>query len=232
MDKNQEIIIKKIQKLYRLAESAGSESEAENAMQRAREMLSKYNLTLQDVESFREEECGESVFTIKKAYQPSYSKFLARAMETLFSCDVVSLYTHDNGNPRVRLLFIGVGPDAVLACQTYDFLYTHAKRKAREYKYTPAQTNEYLYWFAVSIDNRADEIIRRLRESLPHETALVPVKNAAVDAYMSRHHPDLVSGRPATRSRFTEYGAQGVRDGEAVNLDRQVDAQNLTALAV
>lgn len=232
MDKNQEIIIKKIQKLYRLAESAGSDSEAENAMQRAREMLSKYNLSLQDVESFTEEECSESVFTIKKAHLPSYSKVLANAMKKLFSCNVVASRKYENGAPRTRLTFVGVGPDAVLACQAYDFLYTHAKRKARSYRYTPAQTSEYLFWFTVSIGSRVDEIVRRLRESLPHETALVPVKNAAVDAYVDRHYPDLVPGRPASKARFTVCGAQGMRDGKEVNLDRQVDAKNLAALAV
>lgn len=232
MPKNHEEIIKKIQKLYRLAESAGSDAEAENAMQRAREMLSKYNLTLHDVESFTEEECGESVFTIKKAYYPAHSKVLASAMCELFSCKVVADYEEENGAPRVRLVFMGVGPDAVLACQTYHFLCTHAKRKARSYRYTAAQTSEYLYWFAMSVHARACAIARRLREGVPHETALVPVKHAAVAAYMGRRFPSLTSGRPINSPQYAACGARGARDGAAVNLDRQVDAQHLAALAV
>ena len=46
MDAELKRIIKKIQKLYRLAANAGSEEEAQNAAMHAREMLEKYDLTL------------------------------------------------------------------------------------------------------------------------------------------------------------------------------------------
>ena len=122
MDAELKRIIKKIQKLYRLAANAGSEEEAQNAAMHAREMLKKYDLTLSDVEGFTEEHCAEEHFIIKKKYLPAHINLLANAMALLFQCQVIVWRNYQLNKKRQAVVFIGVGADAIVASQTLEFL--------------------------------------------------------------------------------------------------------------
>lgn len=51
-----EVIIERLRKLIALAENAGTEAEAANAMARVQEILTKYNLSMGDVGSARDED--------------------------------------------------------------------------------------------------------------------------------------------------------------------------------
>lgn len=81
-----EKILRKIRKLFRLAESAGTESEASNAAFHARELLAKYDLSMSDVGSFCDEECTEEFFVFKRRSFPAYGHLLANAMCMMFNC--------------------------------------------------------------------------------------------------------------------------------------------------
>lgn len=232
MDAQQEAIVKKVQKLFRLADNAGTDAEAQAAALRAREILSKYNLSLQDVEGFTDEECGEASIIIRKNYCPSYAKVLMGAMEVLFSVSSITSWHYDITTRKYyrKLIFVGVGPDATLACQTWDFLTWHAKRKAKEYKYTSCQQTEYLYYFNAVVFRRAVEMVENLKVDVPHETALVPVKDAAIKGYILRHHGELGTGRGSMVPPLGLAGRKGANDGEKVSLDRQIKSTTAQGL--
>lgn len=227
MDAQQEAVVKKVQKLFRLAENAGTDAEAQSAALRAREILSKYNLSLQDVEGFTDEECGEQYIIIKKDYCPSHVKVLMSAMDILFSVQSIISGHYDQAARKYykKIIFVGVGPDATLACQTWDFLTWHAKRKAREYKYNARQQSEYLFYFAASVYRRANELVEKLKVEVPQETALVPVKGAAIKDYTVRHYGALGSAKGAVAPEYGAAGRQGANDGRNVSLGRQLQGK-------
>lgn len=224
MDAKQEEIIRKVQKLFRLAEKAGSDAEAQAAALRAREILGKYNLSLQDVEGFTDEECSEHSVVIKKDYIPSYVKLLMRAINTLFQCHcIVASEYGESFSQRKRITFIGVGPDAILACQTYDYLSWFGKKQAKKRGYTARQTSEYLYWFSASVSARASEMMNNLH-AVPQENSLVPLKDSAISDYERRHYGDLREMAPVKKRRLGRFGQQGITDGRNVSLDRPVES--------
>lgn len=229
MDTKQEEIIRKVQKLFRLAEKAGSEAEAQAAVLRAREILSKYNLCLQDVEGFTDEECNETSFIIKKSYIPSYTNIFIASACALFQCHSIIIKNYQCSANRQKIVFVGVGADAVIACQTYDYLTWYGKKQARKFNYTVKQTNDYLYGFALSVWDRVQKMKKEMRD-IPQEKALVPLKDSAILEYERRHYGDLVAGRPVRGREMTSSGLQGFRDGQKVNLDRPIDTVNRASL--
>ena len=82
-DINKEAIIAKIQKILTLAERAGSDEEAQNATLQARRMLIKYNITMEEVNNFKDEECDEVTIILKQRSIPTFTHFLAAAAAKL-----------------------------------------------------------------------------------------------------------------------------------------------------
>lgn len=232
MDEKQVEIIRRIQKLFHLAGAAGSEAEAQNAALRARELLSRYNLSLQDVEGFTEEECAESSIILKGRGFPAYVRILAGAAAMLFQCRHIIERNHRGNVNRQRIVFIGVGADAIIAAQTQDFLTLYADRRSRTLKLKTTRATDYKYWFAQSVLQRAYKMTQQLAD-IPQENALVPLKDAAVRSYMERQWPSLTRHARRIASReITESGLRGWRDGEKVTLGRPLErAQPQSLLA-
>lgn len=223
-------IIKKVQKLYRLAEKAGSEEEAQNAMLRAREILCKYNLSITDVNNFVEEDCEQTIFVIKKNYVPAHCTILANAMCILFQCHCLHHQNYEQQRNRQGIIFIGVGADAVLAHQTFEFLLKFASRKARERKIDQDARNDYFYGFAHAIIQRALEIKKKITE-IPQENALVPLKDGAIKQYLDQHYADRTENSRRVRKRnFSNEMELGIEDGISANLNRQVENQKRKAI--
>lgn len=228
MDAELKRIIKKIQKLYRLAANAGSEDEAQNAAMRAREMLEKYDLTLSDVEGFTEENYAEEHFIIKKRHLPAHINILANAMALLFQCQIVVWRNYQFNRNRQAVVFIGVGADAIVASQTLGFLLQVAAKKARERGIIRNYRNDYFYGFAHAVLSRVLKM-RKSSESI-QEKALVPLKNQAIDEYMARNHPDVKNGRALRERKASVATIAGARDGQKASLDRQVEGAGMVAL--
>lgn len=230
METKQEEIIRKIQKLFRLAEKAGCDAEAQAAAFRARELLGKYNLSLQDVECFTDEECKEASFVIKKSYIPSYTKIFMATVCTLFQCHSIITRNYQSSMNLQKIVFIGIGADAIIAAQTYDYLVCYGKNQAKKRQYTEKQTNDYLYGFALSVLDRAREMKKKLQD-IPQENALVPLKDSAILEYKRRHFEGLTKRRFLRERGMSPSGWQGYDDGKRVNLDRAVDAASPASLS-
>lgn len=228
MDAELKRIIKKIQKLYRLAANAGSEEEAHNAAMHAREMLKKYNLSFSDMEGFAEENCTEEYFIIKKNHLPAHVNLLANAMAMLFQCQILVWRNYSLNQNRQAVIFIGVGADALVASQTLQFLLQFAARKARERGVIRQSRNDYFYGFAHAVLARVLKM--RKNETSTQENALVPLKNQAINEYMKRKHPNIKMGKKF-RERKTSYATlAGARDGQKASLDRPVESNGMLGL--
>ena len=88
-DINKEAIIAKIQKILTLAERAGSDEEAQNATLQARRMLIKYNITMEEVNNFKDEECDEVTIILKQRSIPTFTHFLAAAAAKLYNSHIM-----------------------------------------------------------------------------------------------------------------------------------------------
>ena len=228
MDAELKRIIKKIQKLYRLAANAGSEEEAQNAAMHAREMLEKYDLTLSDIEGFTEENCAEEHFIIKKKYLSAHINLLANAMAMLFQCQVLVWRNYRLNKNRQAVVFIGVGADAIVASQTLEFLLQFAAKKARERGIIRNYKNDYFFGFAHAVLTRVLKM-RKSSESA-QENALVPLKNQATEDYMGRNHPNIRNCRELRGRKVSFATLAGARDGQKASLDRQLESAGMVAL--
>ena len=226
MDAKHEEIIRKVQKLFRLAEKAGTDAEAQAASMRASEIMAQYNINLADAQNFTDEDCHEEEIIIKADYLPRHYLMLIIAMERLFGVKALTskklVLTKGKYLWRKTISFIGVGADAIVACQTCDFLMEYAKRRAREMHLTGVRKTDFLYGFALSISDRGHDRQRKAAD-VPQENALVPVKNGAIDAYITRKYKKIEAHKGRHAHRFTEDTQHGYEAGKRASLDRPVD---------
>lgn len=226
MDAKHEEIIRKVQKLFRLAEKAGTDAEAQAAAMRAREIMAQYNINLADAQNFTDEDCHEEEIIIKANYLPRHYLMLIIAMEKLFGVEALIskklVLTKEKYLWRKTISFIGVGADAIVACQTCDFLMEYAKRRAREMRLTGVRKTDFLYGFALSISDRAADEQKKAAE-VPQENALVPVKKGAIDAYITRKYQKVEVQKGRHVHSFTEYTQHGYEVGKRAPLDRPVE---------
>lgn len=228
MDNEQKQIIKKIQKILRLANQAGSEEEAKTAMQMAHDLLARHHLTLTDVSSISEEQCKEEKLTFKGKSISGHIKLLVDAMCVLFQCRTV--FIRDLRRKEISISFIGIDADPIVACQTYQFLLEFASRMAKERRIKSSEKSDYLFGFSHSILQRAIEI-RGQQQNAPQENALVPAKEAAINKYLNRAYGKAKNLREP-RQRFCSNSLMaGLEDGEKANLNRQVKGTSRKELA-
>lgn len=228
MDAKQEEIIRKVQKLLRLSERAGTEAEAQTAAMRVREILSEYNISLSEVVNFADEDCKESEeIIIKSKYVPRCHHMLILAVSTLFGVRslIGNKYDTEKNSIRKTITFIGIGADSIIARQAYEFLFSFAKKRAREMRLTGKDKEDYIYGFACAVFNRACDMIKE-NSNIQQEQAIVPVKKGAINNYLLRKYPDMDEYTPRCITRFSSATLSGFNDGKSVSLDRPVDGES------
>lgn len=232
MNAKHEEIIRKVQKLFRLAEKAGTDAEAQAAVMRAREIMAQYNISLSEAQNFTDDDCHEEEIIIKANYLPRHYLMLIIAMKNLYGVESLVgkkfVITKGKFLCRKTISFIGVGADAIVACQTCDFLMEYAKRRAREMHLTGVRKNDFLYGFALSIAHRAEDAQEKAAE-VPQENALVPVKKGAIGGYIARKYSKIGEHKGRHEHSFTADTRCGYEAGKVAPLDRPVEGGNRPA---
>ena len=229
MNSDHKAIIKKIQKLLRLAARAGTEAEAQNAMSRVREMLDRHNVSMSDVNSFTDEDCQQGECELKSQSLASHAKILVQAMSLLFQCRGAVM--SDAVFKQKKVVFVGVGSDGLVAAQTFLFLCAFANRRARERKIPRSEKRGYLYGFAHSILKRAIEINEARKKSAPQESGLVLSREGAINEYIKRRFKEgRELGKPK-QPRANQSLMNGILDGNSASLDRPIEKARLRELA-
>lgn len=227
MDDAKKEIIKKIQKILRLANQAGSEEEAKTAMQMAHELLARHNLNLIDVNSLCEEQCEEETLTFKGKFISGHIKLLVDAMCILFQCRAI--FIKDRKLKEISISFIGIGADPIVAYQTYKFLLEFALRMAKKRKIRSVAKSDYLFGFSHSVLERAIEIHKQTTD-MPQQNALVPAKDAAINNYFARKYSRAKKSREPRQRYCSDSLLAGLADGQKASLNRQVDGTSIKAL--
>lgn len=228
MDRGQKEIIKKIQKILRLAHQAGSEDEAKTAMQMAHDLLAKYDLSLSDLNDFTEDRCTEEFCTFSGKFISGHIKLLVDAMCVLFQCRTI--FIKDKKHNKISVNFIGLGADPIVACQTYQFLLEFASRMAQERKIKSSAKSDYFFGFSHSILKRVLEINQQ-KQPCQQENSLVLVKEAVINRYIKHTYENAKTVREARQRYETDSLMAGLVDGEKASFARPVNERSTKALA-
>jgi len=228
---NKTKIQEKIKKLLALSESS-NQHEAELAMGRAQQLMTKYsidmadvlvNVSADDITADTAEIKGDSV---------AWIAILGMACGNLFDCETVRIQTGRVGGYRTLIRYYGTTENIQSARHLFYFLYpTWKSISAADYKTYKAETPAYAQTtrrrfivshgvgFAGAILDRVsalrEEREQELEKASP-EAGLVPVKMAqAVKAYMDEHTGKLGKGR-AARSHTAAGRLAGAAAGKNV----------------
>lgn len=114
MEKDKETIIKKVKKLFALANSS-NEHEAALAAAHAQRLLAEHNLAMSDIEARQEATAANKVETSSAKALPKWIWRLLNGVNQAFDSDCV----HYSGG---KIVFIGVGADPQVAAYTFSYL--------------------------------------------------------------------------------------------------------------
>lgn len=114
-------ILEKIKKLMKLSQSANM-NEAGLALERAKELMDKYQITASDVVLSDVKE--HSAALLKAGTLTEYQSILVSSIGTLFSCETTLGYKYDvvKGRYKCHPNFIGVAPNPEIAAYCFDVL--------------------------------------------------------------------------------------------------------------
>lgn len=224
-----ERIIAKIRKLLSLSKS-DNEHEAATAAAKAQELLSQYNLSVSDIPA---DDDGKVRAGTAKAKTRQRLEKWARALACLtaraFDC---AYYHHFEGST----CFVGVGADQEVCSWTYGYLYKTLLRMGSRHMQTPRcrrlrssrskalARESYLLGVVYMVSDRLQA--QRLRTPVT-QTALVPVKEAAIRAAMPN---DLRLRKLDFKGTRDEDLAAGLADGLNVPLSSPLKAASQSEL--
>ena len=224
-------LLKKAEKLLALAESS-SEHEAALAMQRVRELYSKYNLEKISQQS------GEDYFTClitrKKQRIEAVESLIFSVLIEFFFVKVItrSIYDHKEDTYYKGAEVLGKLENVKLAEYVYHFLWNQATTRSKKISCqsnTGMLRRDFRYGlirgFATKLrQQNLDD--KSLSEKIDLQTkqdiyALIVSEDQSLSDFENRRHPDLISqsygpGRPMNRDAYNA----GFTEGKQLNLHR------------
>lgn len=118
MGNSEDKLINKIENLIRLS-SSDNEHEARAAMMKARELMAKYHIRMEDVSpEEKESETVETATTLEK-FRESWIQDLARVIAQNFRCRTLLLHWYTGNTYKIR--FLGVNDDAFVCMEIFRY---------------------------------------------------------------------------------------------------------------
>lgn len=156
-------IIEKVRKLLALAERAGTEAEASNAMARVQEILTKYNLDIDAVKG-----AGEASFTQEHQefeWNQSWIRQVYMGVAHLYFCH---MYYTPNGTDNQVITLVGKPVNLQTARYVADVIIATGKRMAKAYAQNAyaefgmnavSASNNFKKGYALRIRSRCDQLV-------------------------------------------------------------------------
>jgi hypothetical protein len=220
-------VISKVRKLFELSKSS-NENEAALALAKAREMLSKHNLSMADLtfEQLKSSLDVTSASVLAGKVLRVWVKALIFHVAKGFQCEHLIQRRYDEP-PLV--LFIGAATDAEVACYAFSFLYgelngladralPRLKRETRGWT-AAALRYAYLEGAVVRIGQRFDEETQQVRAVENVECRdLILAKDQMINNYMHETFPRMRKEHHKPRPISTTAFDKGYHDAQDVNL--------------
>ena len=221
-------IIDKIKKLMALGQSP-SEAEASSAITKAHNLLKEYNLQMADLKE--KEEVDEFTYLEGSALRSWKILLLAQIAKVNFCFAYRSkTYPGWGGHSVSKLQLIGKNHNIEVCKMMIEYLFDAIERLS---KLQNGKGKSFVASYKIGI---SDNLIRRLQEMEQNDKietsncySLVVQENSAIQVYI-KNKLNLKKGN-INQSRTNGAGyAQGVHDGNNINLHRQVaaGAKNVT----
>lgn len=226
-------IIRKVKKLFKLAGGTSYKEEAASAMEKARQLLAEYNLSMDEVtvEDEGQKPTTEQAFGIAGAWQES----LLRVICNWTNCSPFQSFGYERGGRgKTTLKFVGMPAEIEICKYTYEAVYSQIKklrktksRKEREARRANGESSAdsgshyYLEGYTMGIIDHLRERLKKRVEEEETGRALVLVRNPKIDEWCN---VNLGSRGRSFRSDCSAQGrVDGYQDGHKVRIHPGVE---------
>lgn len=236
-----EQVVSKIRKLFELSNSS-NENEAASAAAKARELLSRYNLSMADLPTDDMKSAiavSETTVGVGRVVR-NWVKGLLIHVACGFDCEHIIRRKYDS-NPV--LAFIGTAADAEIARYTFRFLYRELNRLVE--RALPKLKRQNGFWSTSSLRYAyLDGAVSRIGEKFQTQTEtiraaerqgckdLVLVKEEMIKSYMEDAYPYIRTEHAKRRVISAGAFEQGYRDAAVINLTPGVAHKDREQFAV
>lgn len=219
-----EQIVNRIRKLLAMSKGTQYEEEAGTALRMAQEHMSKYGLSMTDIEISQEleEDIVEEILQghTKRASPERWESYLAQAVAIVFDCRVIrSIYFTDS-----FLKFVGYKKDAEMAKLVFNILFIAARSAAcKRYPQGLGSTRldqlSFMLGVAYRLIERAEKEKSKAQEESTGRYALVVLgKTQHIDNWMEKHLNLEPSSKRRGMSINTEAFNQGKKHGDSMDM--------------
>jgi hypothetical protein len=221
---NKQEIVEKVKKLLALAQSS-NEHEAKLAAERATELLTKHNLTMDDV-SRKGITIEHETRRLGRRATPE-SKFILSLLEEFFFVHPVKTNILDTATFQFEKYFILLGRDhnVQIAAYVFDFLDRTFKNLFRDYKKANPKAKRQSFYLGLhaGLHEHLTEVRKRVHASTG--IALVPV-----DAELERALEKMGVKRSKTRIKVDDDTAlvAGIEQGRKIRIHGSVEGGGAT----
>ncbi|CAM4173600.1 DUF7168 domain-containing protein [Pseudoalteromonas byunsanensis] len=223
MDKR---ILYKIKKCLALAKSASNENEAAAAMRSAQALMDKYRISAEDV-GFSN--INEASIPVSISCVVTYKANFIGLIERAFGVDAV-LRKSVFGN---EIRFIGIQPQPELAAYCWDVLWP--KMIAERSAYVATQSNRCKRSTKMARGDRfAEGWVNGIYAQVT-EFARTDAEQHLVDAYYSKHYPNLSTAKSMTRGKKANTGSatrDGYKAGKQHLINRPINGESQRQLSM
>lgn len=222
IESNEQKIIDKVQKLLNMANDASSPNEAMIAAKKARLLMDKHQLSVEDIENSIGVQFQQTESTVNKTIREKWLIQLVAAIGKLNDC--VAGYRYDG--VKVIYLFQGFKADAIVSKLTMDYVVNICINTAKNSNLSGrSEHNMFKRGFADSIKDKCDEILNERNVNMVTETgtSLIPLKLEMVTAHFGQlksYTPPSDTRKP-NKQELDAY-QHGVETGNKTNLDAQI----------
>lgn len=206
-------IVDKIRKLLALGASSNPH-EAALAVNHAQRLLAAHNLEMADIQDKPDRADVAKLETVK--VRPKWQRIISGCTASAFGC--VSI------NSTGAVSFIGVGADPEIASYTYSYLVGEVKRLSKAFVKginQDRETHKRSYCMGAA-DSIAEALQQMAKDTPVTPGALVPVRDALIEATTKEIFPDLRTQLPKTSIVFSRAYTQGLKDGANIQIRKGV----------
>lgn len=215
-------VIERVKKLLNLSEGTNSAEEAETAVTMAQQILSKYNLSIKDLDEYKEKaECTERGCRIRTKVIPSWVNTLMSLCQYMY--DTRCLVSQIKGE-RPTVFFIGVEPNTTICLNTFITLYKALDEMTLVEHPSMYVADRKQSWRIGFITGLFAKVMKQKETTLSEERSLVLVQKDKIDQYIKEQYQNLRE-RTAPRPEMKDAVAyqEGYMRGKEYNVAPQIE---------
>lgn len=235
-------ILDKVRKLFALAGNNPNEHEAASATERARAILTDYNLSISDIEI---REIVEKEITFETLKLESYKSYIATIVADTFDCPVYLIRTKDwfNKTGKVKVVFVGNVTDVEVAFYVYSYLITTIQylldkkvRNNNSGQHGSTVKTDYALGISSVLKQRLMDFYGKQKEVQANQKndygmtgkEIMVIKQDAIQKYMDAQDLNLKTTHNKSTVKNAEAYYQGQQDGSKISLTHGINGSKET----